>query len=141
MEGSAAVPVSSTGLTTATAIRVSNDRIVAAAKALKRAVELTSDEQRRPGRLLAAANAALLAGSLGQAQVFLAQALPVMHTPAERAQSLRLQASIPLAHGQAGESFRLLLQAARRTTIGCGRSAAQRRQASPCRGQEGRPAR
>jgi DNA-binding CsgD family transcriptional regulator len=84
----------------------------AAARLLKRAVELTSDEQRRPGRLLAAADAALSTGRPDQAQALLAQAVPILDTPAERAQGLRLQASIPLAHGQAGEAFRLLLRAA-----------------------------
>jgi DNA-binding CsgD family transcriptional regulator len=85
----------------------------ATAKLLTRAVDLTADAGRRPGRLVAAAHATLTAGSPAAASELLAQAAPQLTSPLQRANSLRLRAAIGFARGEAGGPFPLVMEAAR----------------------------
>ncbi len=78
---------------------------------LSRAAEL-SDRGQRARRLLAAAEAALIAGRPVQAGALLAEATPLLGDPLARAQVRRLQGTIQLALGQAGEAAPVLLEAA-----------------------------
>ena len=80
---------------------------------LSRAAELSEDEGQRAGRLLAAAEAALIAGQPVRAGALLEQATPLLGGPLARARARRLQGAIQLALGQAGEAASVLLEAAR----------------------------
>ena len=80
---------------------------------LSRAAELSADEGPRAGRLLAAAEAALIAGQPFRAGALLEEATPRLGDPLARAQARRLQGTIRLALGQAGEASSILLEAAR----------------------------
>jgi DNA-binding CsgD family transcriptional regulator len=80
---------------------------------LSRAAELSADEGPRAGRLLAAAEAALIAGQPFRAGALLEEATPKLSDPLARAQARRLQGTIRLALGRAGEASSILLEAAR----------------------------
>jgi DNA-binding CsgD family transcriptional regulator len=80
---------------------------------LARAAELSPDEGQRTGRLLAAAEAALIAGQPVRAGALLGEATPHLGTPLARAQTRRLQGTISFALGNAGEAAPVLLEAAR----------------------------
>ncbi|RMB84156.1 LuxR family transcriptional regulator [Streptomyces shenzhenensis] len=84
----------------------------ATARLLNRAVQLTTDESRRPGRLLAAARATLDSGNPSGADTLLQQATPLLSPGTGRADRLRLLASIRFAQGQVRETVPLLLEAA-----------------------------
>ena len=80
---------------------------------LARAAELSEDEGQRARRLLAASEAALTAGQPFRAGALLEAATPRLAEPLARAQARRLQGTIRLALGQAGEAASILLEAAR----------------------------
>jgi DNA-binding CsgD family transcriptional regulator len=80
---------------------------------LTRAADLSEDEGLRAGRLLAAAEAALIAGQPFRAGELLEAATPTLGEPLARAQARRLQGTIRLALGQPGEAATILLEAAR----------------------------
>ena len=80
---------------------------------LSRAAELSAEEGPRAGRLLAAAEAALIAGQPVRAGALLEEATPQLGDPLARAQARRLQGTIRFALGQAGEAASVLLEAAR----------------------------
>ena len=63
--------------------------------------------------MLAAAEAALIAGQPVQAGALLQEATPLLGDPLARAQARRLQGTIRFALGQAGEAPAILLEAAR----------------------------
>ncbi|MFD4600849.1 AAA family ATPase [Streptomyces sp. NPDC058464] len=84
----------------------------ASARLLGRAVELTTDEARRPGRLLAAARATLETGNPVAAEAMLRQVAPLPRAGSGRAERLRLLAAIRFAQGQVRETVPLLLEAA-----------------------------
>ena len=80
---------------------------------LSRAAELSAGEGQRARRLLAAAEAALIAGQPVRAGALLEEATPLLGDPLARAQVRRLQGTIRFALGQAGEAPAILLEAAR----------------------------
>ena len=80
---------------------------------LTRAAELSAEEGPRARRLLAAAEAALIAGQPVRAGALLEEAIPRLGDPLARAQARRLQGTIRLTLGQAGEAAPVLLEAAR----------------------------
>ena len=80
---------------------------------LTRAAELSADESQRARRLLAAAEAALIAGQAVRAGALLQEATPLLGSPLARAQASGLNGMIRLALGQAGEAAGILLEAAR----------------------------
>ena len=80
---------------------------------LSRAAELSADEGLRAGRLLAASEAALIAGQPVRAGALLEAATPKLGDPLARAQARRLHGTIRCALGQAGEASSILLAAAR----------------------------
>ena len=80
---------------------------------LSRAAELSAGEDQRARRLLAAAEAALIAGQPVRTGVLLEEATPLLGDPLARAQVRRLQGTIRFALGQAGEAPAILLEAAR----------------------------
>ena len=80
---------------------------------LSRAAELSAEEGQRAGRLLAAAEAALIAGQPVRAGALLEEATPQLGDPLARAQARRLHGTIRFALGQAGEAASILLEAAR----------------------------
>ncbi|MFJ8493472.1 AAA family ATPase [Streptomyces sp. NPDC094038] len=84
----------------------------ASARLLGRAVELTTDEGRRPGRLLAAARATLETGNPAAAEAMLRQVAALPRAGSGRAERLRLLAAIRFAQGQVRETLPLLLEAA-----------------------------
>lgn len=88
----------------------------ASARLLGRAVELTTDEARRPGRLLAAARATLETGNPVAAEALLRRVAPLpgagSGSGSGRAERLRLLAAIRFAQGQVRETVPLLLEAA-----------------------------
>ncbi|MFG2952102.1 AAA family ATPase [Streptomyces sp. NPDC048291] len=84
----------------------------ASARLLGRAVELTTDEGRRPGRLLAAARATLETGNPAAAEAMLRQVAALPLAGSGRAERLRLLAAIRFAQGQVRETLPLLLEAA-----------------------------
>jgi DNA-binding CsgD family transcriptional regulator len=85
----------------------------ASAVFLSRAAELTPDEGRQAGRLLAAAQAELAAGAPGKAEGLLAQASTFHRDPLASARALRLRGEISYALGQLDEAPAVLLSAAR----------------------------
>ncbi len=80
---------------------------------LSRAAELSAEEGPRARRLLAACEAALIAGQPVRAGALLEEATPRLGAPLARAQARRLQGTIRFALGQAGEAAPVLLEAAR----------------------------
>ena len=80
---------------------------------LSRAAELSPDQGARARRLVAAAEAALIAGRPVQAAALLEEATPLLAGPLARAQARRLDGTLRLALGQAGEAAPVLLEAAR----------------------------
>ena len=80
---------------------------------LSRAAELSADQGPRARRLLAASEAALIAGQPVRAGALLEEATPRLGAPLARAQARRLQGTIRFALGQAGEAAPILLEAAR----------------------------
>jgi len=80
---------------------------------LCRAAELSADEGARARRLLAASEAARIAGQPFRAGALLEEATPRLGGALARAQARRLQGMIRLALGQAGEAPAILLEAAR----------------------------
>ncbi len=80
---------------------------------LSRAAELSADQEPRARRLLAAAEAALIAGQPVRAGALLEEATPRLGAPLARAQARRLQGTIRFALGHAGEAAPVLLAAAR----------------------------
>jgi DNA-binding CsgD family transcriptional regulator len=90
---------------------------------LIRAAELSEDEGPRARRLLAAAEASLTAGQPFRAAALLEEAVPRLADPLARAQARRLQGTLRLALGQAGEASSILLAAARALVPADGRGA------------------
>ncbi|MFC8430184.1 AAA family ATPase [Streptomyces sp. NPDC057253] len=84
----------------------------ASARLLGRAVELTTNEARRPARLLAAARATLETGNPVAAEALLRRVSPLPGARSGRAERLRLLAAIRFAQGQVRETVPLLLEAA-----------------------------
>ena len=80
---------------------------------LSRAANLSADRGQRARRLLAAAEAALIAGRPVQAGALLEEATPLLGDPLARAQVRRLDGTIRFALGQAAEAPAILLEAAR----------------------------
>ena len=80
---------------------------------LSRAAELSADEGLRAGRLLAASEAALIAGQPVRAGALLEAATPKLGDPLARARAKRLHGTIRCALGQAGEASSILLAAVR----------------------------
>ncbi len=80
---------------------------------LSRAAELSADAGLRAARLLAASEAALIAGQPVRAGALLEAATPKLGDPLARAQARRLHGTIRCALGQAGEASSILLAAAR----------------------------
>ena len=80
---------------------------------LVRAAELSADQGPRARRLLAAAEAALIAGQPRRAGTLLDEATRWLGDPLARAQARRLQGTIRFALGQASEAAPVLLEAAR----------------------------
>ncbi|MEN3312535.1 MAG: hypothetical protein V7645_1864 [Actinomycetota bacterium] len=85
----------------------------ASAAFLERAAELTPDARRRPKRLLAAAEAELMAGAPGRAEVLLEQAGLPLEGQVEQAHALRLRGQISFALGRGSEAAGIFLAAAR----------------------------
>ena len=81
---------------------------------LARAAELSADDQLRIGRLLAAAEAALTAGSPVQARALLDQAHAGAAGDQHAATALRLAGQVSFATGRPGDAARQLLAAAGR---------------------------
>ena len=92
---------------------------------LSRAAELSPDQGARARRLVAAAEAALIAGRPVQAAALLGEAAPLLAGPLARAQARRLDGTLRLALGQAGEAAPVLLEAARALAPGDPRGARQ----------------
>ena len=80
---------------------------------LSRAAELSAGESPRARRLLAAAEAALIAGEPRRAEALLEEATPLLGDPSARTQASRLHGTIRLVLGHADEAATILLQAAR----------------------------
>src|SRR5260370_24888443 len=84
-----------------------------AAAFFSRAAELTPDHDTRAHRLLATAQAYLVAGAPDRAQASLDEAMPLLHDPLHRARARSLEGGIRFALGQGGETPAILLDAAR----------------------------
>ncbi len=85
----------------------------AAVTFLARAVELSAEEEPLARRLLAAAEAALIAGQPQRTGALLEAATPRLKDPLARAQARRLDGTLQLALGQPGKASSILLEAAR----------------------------
>jgi DNA-binding CsgD family transcriptional regulator len=85
---------------------------VATVTFLSRAAELSAGGEQRARRLLAAAEAALIAGQPVRAGALVEAATPLLGDPLARAQARRLQGTIRFALGHAGEAPAILLEAA-----------------------------
>jgi DNA-binding CsgD family transcriptional regulator len=81
---------------------------------LERSAELTPDPARRAGRLVAAAEARLVAGETSAARALLDRATPDMPDPVVRARARRLEGDILFAAGEPAATS-VLLEAARMT--------------------------
>ena len=81
---------------------------------LERSAELTPDPARRAGRLVAAAEARLLAGETSAARALLDRATPDVPDPVVRARARRLEGDILFAAGEPAAAS-VLLEAARMT--------------------------
>ncbi len=84
-----------------------------AAAFLSRGAELTPDHGVKAQRLLAAAQASLMAGAPDRAQASLDEATPLLHVPLQRALARSLEGGVRFALGQGGETPSILLGAAR----------------------------
>jgi DNA-binding CsgD family transcriptional regulator len=84
-----------------------------AAAFFSRAADLTSDNETRAHRLLATAQAYLVAGAPDRAKASLEEAMPLLNDPLQRARARSLEGSIRFALGQGGETPAILLDAAR----------------------------
>jgi hypothetical protein len=80
---------------------------------LSRAADLSADEGLRAGRLLAASEAALIAGEPFRAGALLEEAAPRLGGPLASAQARRYKGTIRFALGQVRDAPSLLLAAAR----------------------------
>ena len=78
-----------------------------------RGAELTPDHGAKAQRLLAAAQASLMAGAPDRAQASLDEAMPLLHAPLQRALARSLEGGVRFALGQAGEAPSILVEAAR----------------------------
>jgi DNA-binding CsgD family transcriptional regulator len=85
----------------------------ASAAFLELAAELTPEVLRRPKRLLAAAEAELMAGAPVRAEVLLDQADRLLEGQVDQAHALRLRGQISFALGRGSEAAGILLAAAR----------------------------
>ena len=92
---------------------------------LSRAAELSAGKEQRAGRLLAAAEAALIAGQPVRAGALLEEATPLLADQLARAQVRRLQGTIRFALGHAGEAPAILLEAAQALALADVRGARQ----------------
>jgi DNA-binding CsgD family transcriptional regulator len=86
---------------------------IAESSFLVRAASLTPDPRRKSGRLLAAAQAAFLAGNVSYSESLLGQARPHLVDPVEIAQAQRLDGRLRTPLGQPHLAASLLLGAAR----------------------------
>src|SRR5713101_3845130 len=84
-----------------------------AAAFFSRGAELTPDHGAKAQRLLAAAQASLMAGAPERAQASLDEAMPLLHAPLQRALARSLEGGVRFALGQAGEAPSILVEAAR----------------------------
>ena len=84
-----------------------------AAAFFSRSAELTPDHGAKAQRLLAAAQASLMAGAPDRAQASLDEAMPLLHVPLQRALARSLEGGVRFALGQGGETPSILLEAAR----------------------------
>jgi DNA-binding CsgD family transcriptional regulator len=80
---------------------------------LERAAELTQDAARRARRLVAAAEARLVAGDMSAARALLDRAAPDLPDPVVRARARRLEGDILFATGKSAAATAVLLEAAR----------------------------
>jgi DNA-binding CsgD family transcriptional regulator len=80
---------------------------------LLRAAELSPDERRRSARLLAAAEAQLLAGAPANARALLERAAVASEDQPERARLRRLRGMLRVAQGQPADAPAIMLRAAR----------------------------
>ena len=92
---------------------------------LSRAAELSAGKEQRAGRLLTAAEAALIAGQPVRAGALLEEATPLLADQLARAQVRRLQGTIRFALGHAGEAPAILLEAAQALALADVRGARQ----------------
>jgi DNA-binding CsgD family transcriptional regulator len=86
----------------------------ATAALLECAAQLTTDEQPRAHRTLAAAQAHVLAGTVNRADALLAEATPGLANPLSAAQATRLRGRIHATCGRVGEAVAALVDAAAR---------------------------
>jgi tetratricopeptide (TPR) repeat protein len=85
----------------------------AAARALERAADLDSDPRRGTDRMLAAADAAALAGRMTHAEALLDRAEPGIDDPMQRARSARVRGHVELTVGRPSDGYAVLAPAAR----------------------------
>jgi DNA-binding CsgD family transcriptional regulator len=78
-----------------------------------RGAELTPDPGHRAQRLLAAAQASLMAGAPDRAQALLDEAMPELKDPLQRAVARSLDGGVRVALGHGGQTPSILLEAAR----------------------------
>jgi DNA-binding CsgD family transcriptional regulator/tetratricopeptide (TPR) repeat protein len=85
----------------------------AAARALERAADLDSDDERRTERMLAAAHASALAGRASQAEALLDRAEPEIADPLQQAKAARVRGHVELTVGRPADGYAVLAEAAR----------------------------